>query len=111
MSRRVNLPGADELFRPTAPARGAQGKAKDPESGSTGANPPSASGRVKHDEKMTVYLTSEELLALEQARLTLKKMLGRKIDRGRIVRAALEAALEDLDANGVDSDVFGRLSE
>ena len=73
------------------------------------AAPPS--GRVKHDEKMTVYLTSEELLALEQARLTLKSMLGRKVDRGRIVRAALERALEDLETNGVDSDVFGRLSD
>ena len=58
-----------------------------------------------------MYLTSEELLALEQARLTLKSMLGRKVDRGRIVRAALERALEDLETNGVDSDVFGRLSD
>ena len=111
MSRRVNLPGADELFRSTTPT------AVSPDSGTGSAAEREqsaarvASGRVKHDEKMTVYLTSEELLALEQARLTLKSMLGRKVDRGRIVRAALERALEDLETNGVDSDVFGWLSD
>lgn len=110
MSRRVNLPGADELFRATgvAPSRGASEADSSTEKT---AKASSSSGRVKHDEKMTVYLTSEELLALEQARLTLKQMLGRKVDRGRIVRAALEYALEDLEANGENSDVFGRLSD
>lgn len=108
MSRRVNLPGADELFRATgtAPGSGPSGAEAEKVSKTN-----STSGRVKHDEKMTVYLTSEELLALEQARLTLKQMLGRKVDRGRIVRAALEYALEDLEANGENSDVFGRLSD
>ena len=105
MSRRINLPGADELFRSTT------SKPVDGESTESTAPATSGSGRVKHDEKMTIYLTSEELLSLEQARLTLKMMLGRKVDRGRIVRAALERALEDLEANGVDSDVFGRLSD
>lgn len=105
MSRRVNLPGADELFRPTTSAAGSI------ESGTELPSSRAASGRVKHDEKMTVYMTSQELLALDQARLTLKTMLGRNVDRGRIVRAALERALEDLETNGVESDVFGRLSE
>lgn len=103
MPRRVNLPGADELFRATAPA---------PE-----APPPQAvtashtSGRVKHDEKMTVYLTSEELLALEQARIELRAELGRKIDRGRFVRAAIAAALADLAERGRDSEVARRLAD
>ncbi|TXJ05127.1 MAG: hypothetical protein E6Q27_06355 [Aeromicrobium sp.] len=107
MSRRVNLPGAEELFRSTVPARGTGEDAPT----SSGESTPASSGRVKHDEKMTVYLTSEELLAIEHARLTLKSMVGRKIDRGRIVRAALAIALADLEENGDSSEIVGRLSE
>lgn len=111
MSRRVNLPGADEIFRATGTPPGAEIQEPNPASSKPTRTSQSASGRAKHDEKMTVYLTSDELLALEQARLTLKKMLGRNIDRGRIVRAALGLALEDLEANGENSDLFGRLSD
>jgi len=102
MPRRVNIPGADEIFRPTAPVRppGAEASAAAP-----------ASGRVKHDEKMTIYVTAEELLAVEQARLQLRADLGRTVDRGRFVRAALAVALADLDRLGLDSDVARRLSE
>ncbi len=105
MSRRVNLPGADELFRATAPApRGGADDAKQE------PQPGASSGRVKHDEKMTVYLTSDELLAVEQARLKLRSELGRTVDRGRLVRAALGIALGDLDARGTDSEIARRLS-
>jgi hypothetical protein len=106
MPRRVNLPGADELFRKTAPGPHAHAAATDP-----GPAPEVASGRVKHDEKMTVYLTSEELLNLEQARLKLRGELGRNVDRGRVVRAALAIALGDLEAHGTDSEIARRLSE
>jgi hypothetical protein len=101
--KRPTMPGADELFRATAPAPAAQEAEPD------GAV--SASGRVKHDEKMTVYVTAAELLAVEQARLQLRSDLGRSVDRGRFVRAALAVALADLDARGTDSDVARRLSE
>ncbi len=104
MPRRVNLPGADELFRATSP-RASEEPADDEADRSAGA-----SGRVKHDEKMTVYLTSDELLAIEQARLTLRGELGRTVDRGRLVRAALAIALGDLDARGTDSEIAQRLS-
>ncbi|OUZ06406.1 hypothetical protein BHE97_19085 [Aeromicrobium sp. PE09-221] len=106
MPRRVNLPGADELFRATAPRATA---APAPEA--TEPQSPKASGRVKHDEKMTVYLTSEELLALEQARIQLRAELGRKIDRGRLVRAAMALALEDIGARGSESDIARRLAD
>mgnify|MGYP003464918416 CR=1 FL=1 len=99
MPRRVNLPGADELFRATAPAADVED------------DKATASGRVKHDEKMTVYVTAAELLAVEQARLQLRSELGRTVDRGRFVRAALAVALADLDARGTSSDVARRLSE
>ena len=111
MPRRVNMPGADELFRPTArPVRGQQpeSEADDAEQTAT-ERPKNGSGRIKHDEKMTVYVTSEELLALEQARLQLRSALGRNVDRGRLVRAALAVALEDLEERGTDSDVARRL--
>ncbi len=97
--KRPAMPGADELFRATA--------AEAP----TTEEPTAASGRVKHDEKMTVYVTSAELLAVEQARLRLRSELGRTVDRGRFVRAALAMALADLDARGTNSDVARRLSE
>ncbi len=104
MPRRVNLPGADELFRATAPAAAGEPAVHDEPASS-------ASGRVKHDEKMTVYVTASELLAVEQARLQLRRDLGRSVDRGRFVRAALALALADLESRGTNSDIARRLSE
>ncbi len=97
--KRPAMPGADELFRATAAT-------SEPEDETS-----TASGRVKHDEKMTIYVTSAELMAVEQARLLLRSELGRTVDRGRFVRAALSVALADLDARGTGSDVARRLSD
>ena len=107
MSRRVRLPGASELFRPTdnedeqpAPALIA------------GPDPaPPGSGRIRHDEKITVYVSGDELLALEQARLTLRARHGMAVDRGRIVREAIAAALADFDVRGDESELVRRLSQ
>jgi len=112
MPRRVNLPPADELFRNTTQDHEATDAAADALSGgatSEPAAPSGPSGRVRHSEKMTVYLTSEELLALEQARLKLRAELGQTVDRGRLVRAALDFALGDLAERGTDSEVARRL--
>ncbi len=106
MPRRVSMPGADELFRATA----REGLADAPVVEAT-ADPAAGSGRVKHDEKMTVYVTADELLAVEHARLQLRVALGRTVDRGRFVRAAVALALADLEEHGVDSQVARRLSE
>ena len=108
MPRRVNLPGADELFRATSLTVTRSGRRRRPTPRTVTRTSPS--GRVKHDEKMTVYLTSEELLAIEQARLKLRGELGRNVDRGRLVRAALAIALGDLEARGTDSEIARRLS-
>ncbi|WP_019145872.1 hypothetical protein [Aeromicrobium massiliense] len=110
MPRRVSMPGADELFRPTTPKPREDAPAE-PAPAPEPATPARTSGRVKHDEKMTVYVTSAELLEVEQARLRLRSELGRTVDRGRLVRAALAVALRDLDARGLASDVARELDE
>jgi len=46
-------------------------------------------GRIRHEEKITVYVSPEELLELEHARLTLRGTHGMAVDRGRIVREAI----------------------
>jgi hypothetical protein len=64
-----------------------------------------ATGRERHDEKITVYVSPEELVALEQARITLRAGHGLALDRGRIVREAVNLVLADLSAHGEDSSL------
>ncbi|MCT9076691.1 hypothetical protein [Streptomyces fulvoviolaceus] len=185
MSRRVSLPGADELFRTTggmalqasSPRRGANGEARvpapagesdgaggasedapqsvpaqggdgdgaehvaaDAEAGESrsraadgsgrrqGAQEGSAqaagnaqsrkrgrspsrrpSGRERHDEKITVYVSAEELMDLEHARLVLRGEHGLAVDRGRIVREAVAVVLADLESRGDASILVRRL--
>jgi hypothetical protein len=66
-------------------------------------------GREQHREKITVYVSAEELLDLEQARLTLRATCGLAVDRGRLVREAVAAVLEEFDALGEDSTLVRRL--
>ncbi|MFI9829857.1 hypothetical protein ACIHIX_19450 [Streptomyces sp. NPDC051913] len=185
MSRRVSLPGADELFRttggmalqPSTPRRGANGDARvpapagesdgaaaassedaphsvpaqggdgdgaehvatepaaagesrsrdataersgrrqDAQEGSAaprkqrGGRAPSRrpSGRERHDEKITVYVSAEELMDLEHARLVLRGEHGLAVDRGRIVREAVAVVLADLESRGDASILVRRL--
>ncbi|MFD8568601.1 hypothetical protein [Streptomyces sp. NPDC059639] len=191
MSRRVSLPGADELFRTTggmalqasSPRRTANGEARVPapagesdeaaaassaseegegesapsaehaaadaesDSGSRGRSAPAEaaekparrssggaqegsagggrgtgqarrraraanrrpSGRERHDEKITVYVSAEELMDLEHARLVLRGEHGLAVDRGRIVREAVAVVLADLESRGDASILVRRL--
>ncbi|MGW1272854.1 hypothetical protein [Streptomyces sp. NPDC002491] len=190
MSRRVSLPGADELFRttggtalqPSAPRRNANGEARVPapagesdgvaaggaqdapqavpaqggdgegaEHAAADAGPTDAgesrtrggapgeraerrqgaqegsasaddqprkrgrqasrrpSGRERHDEKITVYVSAEELMDLEHARLVLRGEHGLAVDRGRIVREAVAVVLADLESRGDASILVRRL--
>ncbi|MBS2539074.1 cobyrinic acid a,c-diamide synthase [Catenulispora sp. NF23] len=68
------------------------------------------SGRERHDEKITVYVSPDELIGLEHARIMLRGEYGLAVDRGRIVREAVAALLADLDARGRDSILVKRLS-
>ena len=123
MSRRVSLPAADDLFRPTDDAREAPTEVREPRpERPVRAVPPTTdgpddsrsrrpSGRVRHDEKMTVYVTADELLDLEDARLALRREHGLAVDRGRMVREAIALVLADLEEHGYDSLLVQRLVE
>lgn len=52
------------------------------------------SGREPHAEKITVYLTPEEFVDLEEMKLRLLRD-GIKVDRGRIVRASIAAGIKN----------------
>ena len=91
--RRVSLPGVHELLRPAIRDEAAPD-----------GRP--ASGREAHSQKITVYLSADELLGLERARITLRAR-GLSVDRGRMVREAIAALLADLDA-GVESSMLAR---
>lgn len=132
-SRRVSLPGADELFRrTTAPVR-PEVKPVSVEAAEVEAAPavPGAmeggvrtttvtpkrrrgtsgrpTGRIRHDEKITVYVSPEELIDLENAKLALRAQHGLAVDRGRIVREALAVVVADLEQRGEDSIIVRRL--
>lgn len=114
MNRRASLPGADELFRSTAgrderPRRREERPRSTPTSRAADETP-EASGRVRHDQKITVYLTAQELLDLEQARLRLRAEFDIAVDRGRIVREAVSELLVDLHERGPDATIVRRLS-
>ncbi len=136
MSRRISLPGADELFRkttlsavphqadgdvevaatnhPTHPTSSVATPTKSKGVRTTARRRPnrldrSPSGREKHDEKITVYLSPEELFDLEQARLLLRGDLGLAVDRGRIVRESLAIVIADLESKGDQSIIARRL--
>jgi hypothetical protein len=135
MPRRVSLPGAAELFRatstdldpdeapepretapagpqavpatPGAPETRASGVRTTTRRRSKGEQGPS--GRERHEEKITVYCSPDELFDLEHARLTLRGEHGLAVDRGRIVREAVAVVLADLEAKGESSILVRRL--
>ncbi|MFB9925719.1 cobyrinic acid a,c-diamide synthase [Amycolatopsis halotolerans] len=127
MSRRASLPGASELFRLTSsPATPALERPSVPAPAepvvprSTPSAPAdtdqlarnaarSGSGRTKHDAKITVYVSGEELLAMEQARLNLRAKHELVVDRGRLVREAVAVLLADFDQRGEESVLVQRL--
>ncbi|HHU37977.1 MAG TPA: hypothetical protein GXZ45_01615 [Propionibacterium sp.] len=128
MPRRVGLPGASELFRATSEELATNAdsvRAPEPDRAPANADtkpprkrpapiepgPLAHTGRVRHDEKITVYVSSEELLALEHLRLELRAEHGLAVDRGRIVRAAIASALAAISEQGADADVVRRLSQ
>ena len=132
MTRRASLPGADELFKQNSPALSAV-REMAPETSVPVATPAPAatprakkgvrsiprrrvvsvdkspSGRERHDEKITVYLSPDELFDLDQARLSLRGDLGLAVDRGRIVRESIAVIIADLEQKGDQSILARRL--
>jgi hypothetical protein len=136
MTRRASLPGADELFKANTPALSAVRQITETvEAQPVNAVIPSAapavskskkgvrsiprrritavekspSGRERHDDKITVYLSPDELFDLDQARLTLRGDLGLAVDRGRIVRESIAVIIADLESKGDQSILARRL--
>jgi hypothetical protein len=134
MTRRASLPGADELFKNNAPSLSAVREVQREETVPTSipntvgtaaqkskkgvrsiprrrvtSNDKSPSGRERHDEKITVYLSPDELFDLDQARLMLRGDLGLAVDRGRIVRESIAVIIADLEAKGDQSILARRL--
>ena len=128
MSRRASLPGADELFRSkplvsvpdvvatedavmpieaVKPVKKSNAVRTTQRRRATTARQPS--GRERHDEKITVYLSPDELFDLDQARILLRGDLGLAVDRGRIVRESLAVIISDLEAKGENSILARRL--
>jgi hypothetical protein len=125
------LPGADELFRSTGPIQRPADSGQPTEAAEVAhrddAAPPSEgpggqraasvrptgarrpSGRQRHEEKITVYVSPAELVDLEHARLVLRAEHSLAVDRGRIVREALAVVLADLEAKGEHSILVRRL--
>ena len=111
------MPAADDLFRPTvvpdAPETPEQGEPSEVQPTAEGkpAAKRTPSGRVRHDEKMTVYVTADELLDIEHARLMLRRNHAMAVDRGRLVREAISLVLAEFEANGDDSVLVRRLTD
>ena len=117
MPRRVNLPAADDLFRPTdataepAPAPSERRVRAVPTADLADDTRRRPSGRVRHDEKITIYVTADELVDMEHARLELRRHHGLAVDRGRLVREAVALVLADLEEHEHDSMLVTRLIE
>ncbi|MFG2845328.1 hypothetical protein ACGF12_19460 [Kitasatospora sp. NPDC048296] len=98
-----------------APAGRAHAGAAEEQTGAAGRARPRGraprrpSGRERHDEKITVYVSAEELMDLEHARLVLRGEHGLAVDRGRIVREAIAVVLADLEQRGEASILVRRL--
>jgi len=110
VTRRASLPGAAELFRPTGPTEEWFEKGRPaPTNHHATTAPRRGTPRQKHTAKITVYVSDEELLALEHARLALRATHGLAVDRGRVVREAIAMVLADLEERGEESVLVRRL--
>ncbi|WP_351233045.1 hypothetical protein [Streptomyces sp. NPDC002133] len=111
-------PGSATAAATAAAAAAAKGRSAAPAASAAGAAPRRRggrganrrpSGRERHDEKITVYVSAEELMDLEHARLVLRGEHGLAVDRGRIVREAVAVVLADLESRGDASILVRRL--
>lgn len=127
------MPGASELFfrsTSTPASEGARSAAENGRHSATAGSTPVQRGnekdkserekgvvsgarrstaRTKHDAKITVYISQDELLALEHARLALRGSHDVVVDRGRLVREAVAVMLGDFEEHGEDSVLVRRL--
>ena len=93
--------GADIFFSPVAVADA-------PTNGDAGQ--PAANKAIsKYTAKATFYFTPQQLLEMEQLRLTLITRYGLKADKSEIMRLALAHLIEDLEQQQHNSLLVKRL--
>lgn len=102
MNKRASIrgKGADIFFSPVA----APGL---PANGETASLVGKAAS--KYTAKATFYFTPQQLLDMEQLRLTLITRYRLKVDKSEIMRLALEFLIDDLQVNQHDSVLVQRI--
>ena len=110
-ARATGSPGANAEPRPGRSAGRSSGVRKVTRARQAPGAAMLPSGRERHEEKITVYVSPQELLDLERARWVLRAEHGLASDRGRIVREAVAVVLADFEAKGADSILVTRLQE
>jgi len=100
MSRRVSLPGADELFRNTATLSAVPSQRENSEEITQA---PVAAATQKNSVRQT---PRRRVNAFDRAP---SGNLGLAVDRGRIVRESLSIIIADLEAKGDQSIIARRL--
>jgi hypothetical protein len=71
--------------------------------------PTPTTGRTRHEHKITVYLSTEELELLDRAVGHIRYRQGIRTDRGHVVRAAIGIVIQDLEISGSRSWLVERL--
>jgi hypothetical protein len=104
----LDLPPVADVVVPNGRSGGSGGGSRKEQLSESGTGK-RGTGRTKHDAKITVYVSGDELLAMEHARLDLRAHHDLIVDRGRLVREAVAVMLADFAANGEESVLVQRL--
>ena len=94
MTRRANLPGADELFRSTAPALSAV---------------PAQSSQEVSAPLVPPAIATPKAASSKKGVRTIARRRVTTVDRGRIVRESIAVIIADLEAKGDQSILARRL--
>ena len=67
-------------------------------------------GNQLHEEKITFYCSADAADDTDEMRIDIRRKYRIKVDRGAIIRAALELAMRDYRANEMQSAIFKHLN-
>jgi len=129
MSKRKSLPQIDDLINPASqhsppppplpqtPKENKKSNIQD-DKNSSRQKTKNSSGRKKKapkekKEQLTIYLDSDIAYRLDSSQLKLRRLTGKKgfaTSRSAIIERAIILALNDLDANGIHSNLASLIS-